>query len=305
MTWITAALAAAATLGVVNIIDSHLISKRMPSLWTFLIPAGILHLAYGLIFLTLYPLPGGVDVFPWLMAVVSAVTRAGAILIMLYAMRTEEISRIIPVIYTHPVFVAILAVPLLGETLNYLQWLAILMTVAGAVLISLRGAGLGQGARLRKSFILLVFSSLLFGVANTAAKYALDYVSFWNMYSINAFCFGAVFFLVSVRPRVLKELRDMKDKGTALLLITFNEAIALVGILLSFWAMERGPVSLVSTVMGIRPFFVFLGVLALSRIFPRVLDERLSRGIIALKIVSIALIIGGVATINLVISPEG
>jgi len=300
VTWITAALVVAATLGLVNVIDSHLISKRMPSLWAFLIPAGILHLSFGLIFLALNPFPSGVDAFPWFVAVVSAVTRTVAILLMLYPMRTEEVSRIIPVVHTQPVFVAILAVPLLGEALNYLQWLAIVMTVAGAVLISARGWGSKRGARLRKSFILLLASSLLYSVANTAAKYGLDYISFWNMYSLNAICFGIIFCLVSARPRVFRELRDMKDRGVALILLAFNETIALGGIILSFWAMERGPVSLVSTVMGARPFFVFLYALALSRTFPAVLDERLSRGIVLLKVASIALIVGGVAIINLV-----
>ena len=300
MTWITAALVVAATLGLVNVIDSHLISKRMPSLWAFLIPAGLIHLAFGLIFLILHPLPGGVEAFPWFVAVLSAVTRTVAVLLMLYAMRTEEISRIIPVVHTQPVFVAILAVPLLGEALNYLQWLAIVMTVAGAVLISARGGGSGRGARLRKTFILLLASSLLFGVSNTATKYALDYISFWNMYSVTAISLGIILPLVSARPRVFRELRGMKDRGIPLMLIAFNETIALGAIILSFWAMARGPVSLVSTVMGARPFFVFLYALALSHTFPAVLDERLSRGIVRLKIVSIALIVGGVAIINLV-----
>jgi len=300
VTWITAALVVAAALGLVNVIDSHLISKRMPSLWAFLIPAGIIHLGYGLIFLTLHPLPGGVEAFPWFVAVVSAVTRTVAVLLMLYAMRTEEISRIIPVVHTQPVFVAILAVPLLGEALNYLQWLAIVMTVAGAVLISARWGGSGRGARLRKTFILLLASSLLFGVSNIATKYALDYISFWNMYSGTAISLGIILPLVSARPRVFRELRQMKDRGIPLMLIAFNETIALGAIILSFWAMARGPVSLVSTVMGARPFFVFLYALALSRTFPAVLDERLGRGIVGLKIVSIALIVGGVTIINLV-----
>jgi drug/metabolite transporter (DMT)-like permease len=299
VTWITAALVVAAIMAVVNVVDSHLISRRMPSFWAFLIPAGLVHLCYGLIFLALHPPVGGVDAFPWFIAVVSAVTRTAAALLMLYAMRTEEVSRIVPVVYAHPVIVAILAVPLLGESLNYLQWLAILMTVAGAVLISVRGRG--RGARLRRSFIMLLASCLLFGVANVATKYASDYISFWNIYSITAICLGVVFCLFSLRPRVLRDLWGMRGRGTTLTVIAFNETIALAGIVLSFWAIETGPVSLVSTVMGIRPLFVFLYAVALSRFLPAVLDERFSPGIAVLKVVSIALILGGVAIINLVV----
>ena len=302
MTWITASLVVAAALGLVNVIDSHLITKRMPTLRAYLIPVSIIHIIYGLIFLHLYPLPSGVPAFPWFVAIAAAVTRTIAILLMLYAMRTEEVSRVIPVVNTYPVFVAILAVPVLGEALNYLQWLAIFMTVAGAVLISIRWQGQGRGARLRKTFILLLASSLLFGVSNTATKYALDYFSFWNMYSISDICYGTAFFLIAARPSVLRELRDMKERGTALKLVAFNETLTLGGYILSFWAISMGPVSLVSTIMGTRPCFVFLYALALSRAFPWLLDERLSRRILILKIVSIALIVGGVAIINLVVT---
>ena len=305
MTWITAALVSAAIMGLVNIIDSHLISKRMPSLWSFLIPAGILHILYGFLFLALNPLTEGVDAFVWLMAVVSAVVRTVAVLLMLYAMRTEEVSRIVPVVHIQPVFVAILAVPLLGETLNYLQWLAIAMMVAGAVLISLREDSHRGRRRLRQSFILLLVASVLFGVANTSAKYVLDHISFWNMYSINALCFGVLFCLVSARPGVLNALRDMKDRGSVLTLLVVNETMALVAVILSFWAMEKGPISLVSTITGARPLFVFLFALALSCTFPTVLDEHLSRRIVILKVVSIALIVGGIAIINLVVGTAG
>ena len=300
MTWITAALVVAAALGLVNIIDSHLITKRMPTLWAYLLPVSIIHIVYGLIFLNLYHLPSGVPAFPWFVAIAAAVTRTIAVLLMLYAMRTEEVSRVIPVVNTYPVFVAILAVPVLGEALNYLQWLAILMTVTGAVLISMRWQGQGRGTRLRKTVILLLASSLLFGVSNTATKYALDYFTFWNMYSISDLCYGTAFFLISARPSFLRELRDMKERGTALKLVAFNETLTLGGYILTFWAISRGPVALVSTIMGTRPCFVFLYALALSRAFPWLLDERLSRRIIIMKIVSIALIVGGVAIINLV-----
>jgi len=213
-------------------------------------------------------------------------------------MKTEEVSRIVPVVYAHPVLVAVLAVPLLDETLTYLQWLAILMTVVGVILISLRGQG--WGTRLRRSFGMLLASSVLFGVANVATKYASESVPFWNMYSITALCLGGTFCLLSVRPSVMSELRKMGGRNATLAIIGVNETLALAGIILSFWAIESGPVSLVSTVMGIRPFFVFLYVVLLGRFLPSILDEKLGRGVVALKVVSIALVVGGVAIINLV-----
>ena len=297
MTWVTAAVTVAAVMAVVSVVDSHLIARRMRSVWTFLLPVGLMHLTFGLVFLAVHPPVAGADAAHWSIAVVAAVMRAAAAFLMLYAMRTEEVSRIIPVVYAHPVFVAVLAVPLLGEALNYLQWLAIFMTVSGAVLISLKGRG--REARLRRSFGMLVASSVLFGAAAVATKYALESISFWNMYSITAISLGVGFLFLTVSPGVIRELRALPGRNSTLALIGGNEVLALAGIVLSFWAIENGPVSLVSAVLGIRPFFVFLWALALSRVLPAALGESFTRGTIMLKVVSIALIVGGVAMINL------
>ena len=298
MTWITAALIVAAAMAVVNVVDSHLIAKRMPNIWTFLMPIGVIHLSFGLLTIAAKPLDTEVEAFPWFIAVLSAVARSIAAFLMLYTMRTEEVSRIIPVVHTSPVFVAIVAVPLLGEDLSFLQWMAVLITVAGAILISLKGQG--RATRFRRSFVMLLGSSMLFGLANIATKYASESISFWNMYSVTATCFGVLFLLSSVRPKIVRELRAIPSIGMILGVTGLNEVLAFGGILLSFWAIENGPVSLVSTVMGIRPFFVFLIALALSRFVPVLLDEKLSRNIIVLKVLSIALIVGGVAIINVV-----
>ena len=299
MTWVSAALASAAFMAVVSIVDSHLLSKRMPSLNSFLFPVAVVHFGLGLSILIALPLPGQIEINTVLIAVGSAVARTVGAVFMLKAMRTEEVSRIIPVVHTFPIFVAILAVPLLGEVLGYLEWLAIVMTVAGAILISVRTGTKGQALRLRRSFGLLLGCSLLWGVANTGTKYALDHISFWNMYSINAMCLGVVFALVALRHRTLNELVGMSLRNRTLSLLVLNELIAFVGVTMSFWAIEQGPVSLVSAILSIRPLFVFVFALILSLLLPAILEERLTKGIALVKMVSIALIVGGVSILAL------
>lgn len=298
MTWITIALISTAILGVVNVIDSYFIARRMPSLQSFLVPTGFLHLIFALVIMGVEPMPSGIGAAPILVAVASGIARSLGIYIMLRTMRSEEVSRIIPVTNTYPIFVAIFAVPLLDEVLGLREWLAICMTVAGAVLISTRWDSKGGGAHLRKSFVSLMTASLLMGVANTTGKHALDDISFWNMYSINAFCFCAVFLILSLRPRVLNEIRVLSKRNITLTLIAIMEIGALVGIVMSFWAIERGPVSLVSAVLGIRPAIVFLFAMVLTRTVPSMLEERITRGVVITKTVSIALIILGVTIIN-------
>ncbi len=297
--WVSIAVISTAVIGLVNIIDSHLISKRMPSLRAFLLPASIISLVYGLVIFYLFPLPDGIGIWPLMVTVASGIARTLSLLILLYTLKKEEVSRVIPMVSTYPVFVAIIAVPLLGETLNYLQWIAIIIVVAGAAIVSTRRSPSGSTTWLGKAFFLLGGSSLLMAVANVATKYALAYMSFWNMYSITIFCMSGIFMLISLRPRILKELGNMKQRNSAITLLALNEILVVAGIVLLFWAMERGPVSLVSTIVSSRPLFVVIYALIVSRAFPMFLEWQSGKRMLTLRLIAIAMIVGGIAIIYL------
>lgn len=300
MNWVNTAMLGAIVLGVVNIIDSHLLSKRMPSLRAYLFPVSIITLIYGSVLFTLFPIPEGTSTLTLLVTLASGFLRGAAVIIMLHTLRKEEVLRVIPVVYTYPVFVAIMAIPILGESLVYLQWLAVIIVVAGAVMVSIRRESIGKGAWLGKSFALLLGSSLLMAAANIASKYALAYISFWNMYCLSAFCMSFLYLLISVRPNVFNELHNMQRRDSAMGLLMFNETLALIGVVLLFWAMERGPVSLVSTIIGTRPIFVFIFTVILSRVSPMFLEWHWTRAILVLRVTAIAMIVAGVAIIHLV-----
>ena len=299
MNWASVAILSTATFAVVNIIDSHLLSKRMPGLRAFLLPVGIFHLFYGLLSFYLVSLPEGIGILPVLVAVVSGIFRTIAVTIILYNLQKEEVSRVIPAVYTYPIFVAIIAVLFMGETLGYLQWLAIIIVVAGAIIISLRQSPSGSAIWLGKPLLLLFGSSLLLAMADITSKYALAYISFWNMFSLTAFCISGIFLLVSMRPRILSQLSSMERRNSAIALLAFNETLAPVGIVLLFWALDRGLVSLVSTIASSRPVFVVIFALILSRVLPGFMEWQPGKGMLALRLVAIAMIFGGIAIIYL------
>ncbi|MEE8618591.1 MAG: EamA family transporter [Dehalococcoidales bacterium] len=299
MNWASVAILSTATFAVVNTIDSHLLSKRMPGLRVYLLPVSIFHLFYGLLLFYLVPLPEGIGILPVLVAVVSGIFRTIAVTIILYNLQREEVSRVIPVVYTYPIFVAIIAVLFMGETLGYLQWLAIIIVVAGAVMVSVRQSPSGSTIWLGKPLPLLFGSSLLLAMADITSKYALAYISFWNMFSLTAFCISGIFLLVSMRPHILRQLTNMERRNSAIVLLAFSETLAPVGIALLFWALERGPVSLVSTIASSRPVFVVIFALILSRILPEFTEWQPGKGMLTLRLVAIAMIFGGITIIYL------
>jgi len=299
MTWASTAILSAAILGGVNILDSHLISKRMPSLRAFLLPVAIIHLIYSWVLFVLFPLPDGTGVWLILVAIASSILRTAAITMMLYMLKREEVSRVIPVVYTYPIFVAIMATPLLGETLRYLEWLAIIMVVAGAIMISVRLSSSGGTTWLGKPFLFLFGSSLLLAIADITSKYVLSYISFWNMFWFGGFCMSGIFILVSLRPRILRQLSNMKQRSSAMALLVFNETLAPLAIVLMFSALERGPVSLVSTITASRPIFVLIFALILSRSLPAFLEWQRGKGMLVLRLMAIAMIVSGITVIYL------
>lgn len=298
--WISIAVLGTVIFGLVSILDSHLISKRLPSLRAFLLPVALMTLVFGIVFSFLFPLPEDLSSWPLTVAVASAILRTLSIIILLYTLKREEVSRAIPVVSTYPIFVAIMAIPLLAETLGYLQWAAIIIVVAGAVMVSVKRSPGGSTSWLGATFLLLSGSSLLMAVADVTSKYALGYMSSWNIYWITILTTSIIFLLISLRPRVIRELTNIKQPASTLVLLAFNETLAMTGVAMMFWAMKLGPVSLVSAVTSSRPIFVVIYALILSRIRPTfLLEGKSGRGVLVARFTATAMIAGGIAIIYL------
>ena len=91
MSWIATAISATAIIGIVNILDSHLITKRMPSYRAFLLAMALPHIIFLAVILSIYPLPVDAGTTPLLIAFSSGIVRMSGLLIMLYVMRSEEV----------------------------------------------------------------------------------------------------------------------------------------------------------------------------------------------------------------------
>jgi uncharacterized membrane protein len=297
--WISAALGTAILVAIANIIDSHVLSKKMPGLSSFLVPLAVMQFIIAAVFFVAFPFPAGIHLPHLLAAFGAALCNAFSLIITLNCLKQGEVSRVIPVTSSSPIFVALLSMPLLGEVLNYWQWLAVVITVYGAVLVSLHHDGTGEKTRLQKSFFLLLFAALLTAVSSIGYKYALETMTSWNMVSINAIFVVVIVLVISLRKATLLELKHLPQRTRTFGLIACSQTVVYIGVTLSFIAIANGPVALVSTIMNIRPAFVFLFSLLLSLRYPNFLNERLDKRTILYKVFGIVLITGGVAIIGL------
>ena len=297
--WIIASLSAAIIFTGANFFDSYMLSKKMPSLASYILPVGIIQFLLGMILLIFFPFSQNAGLPHFLAAFGSGFFNAFSYVILLNYLRKGEVARVVPVITSSPIFIALLSMPLLGEILGLWQWLAVIATVAGAVLISLQRDDGVSKTRLQKSFFILLAAALMSAISSVGYKYALETMSFWNMFSINGICVVTVILFFTLRKSTLRELKTLIQRNQKMGLLIGNQLFAAIGGVLGFVAFANGPVALASTLMNIRPAFVFIFSLLIGRFYPNLLNERLNRSTFLVKLVGIALITGGVVTIGL------
>jgi drug/metabolite transporter (DMT)-like permease len=297
--WIIASLSTAIIFTGANFFDSYMLSKKMPSLASYILPVGIMQFLIGLVLLIFFPFSHQAGFSHLLVAFGSGFFSAFSYVILLNYLRKGEVSRVVPVITSSPIFIALLSMPLLGEILGLWQWLAVLATIAGTVLISLRRDDGGSKTRLDKSFFILLAAAVMSAISSVGYKYALETLSFWNMFTINGICVVIVILFFTLRKSTLEELKTLVQRTQKMGLLIGNQLIAAVGGVLGFVAIANGPVALASTIMNIRPAFVFIFSLVIGRFYPNLLNERLNRRTIPVKLIGIAMITGGVVIIGL------
>ena len=116
MLWFVTALLVSIVSTIGTIIDSHLLSKKLPSLSSYLIPMSITQLTVACLMLVVFPLHNSGSFMRILVAFGSAILNAYSILIVLNTLRKSEVSRVIPIVSVSPIFIALLSIPLFGRS---------------------------------------------------------------------------------------------------------------------------------------------------------------------------------------------
>ena len=297
--WILMALGSAACFGIVSVIDKRLLSYNLPSVTVLYLWIALVLAFYAIVTFTLTGLPTDAPPDRLLVALASGLATGIGLALMFTGLKFEEASRAIAITQIYPVFVAVLAVLFLGETLGRLQWAAIAMVVMGTMLISLRGKPTRHLLRLTRGTPLLIVSGLGLGFGFFTAKIALDGLSVWTVFAVQQLGVALVFSMFA-RPRVWRGLiSSLKNGNTLVLMIVGEGMLPIVAIVLSLLATNLGPVSLVTGFLATRPLFLFIVATILSSPRVRLMEESVSRQALATKFTAIVMIIVGVGVLGL------
>ena len=116
--WVFLALASTVISALINLLDSHLMTQRMPGWRAYVLICDLFMLPVSIVMLLIFPLPPGLGMAPFMAILVSTLTSAVAVVLILQTMKSEHVSRIAPLTSTSPVFVAVLAFLFLDESLT-------------------------------------------------------------------------------------------------------------------------------------------------------------------------------------------
>ena len=229
-----------------NLIDNHVLHARLrdPVSYDILTIWPLVPIA-ALIFLAA-PVSFGFDA-----AVVgSAVGLASAFLSIVYciAMMREQGTNVISIIYTNPLFVAILASVFLGESLTLANYIGIILLVSSATLVlyrrvSMRNLTLG---------IMLVYAVVL-ATTRVVTKSALGGVDVWSylFWFIVGQCLGSVVLVVFRREGFSASWHKLDSRIVLLILAT--TFLSFSGLIFLYSAFSLGSVTLASGIGAIQP----------------------------------------------------
>ncbi len=276
-----------------NITDKYVLSKLNCKPVLMLLVSSSVGFLWGLAALlgSDFTYPSGLNLFWVLMAGMSF---TGMVYFYFKAMELEDISKVVPLFYSSPLIVTLLAVFFLGEVLDTQKYVGIFLLVSAAIFLSTKKS-LAFNNRLGLIFTLLSGFSL--ALNQIIVKYLLNFYDYWTVFG----CIRITAFLTML-PVVIWTLKDLKillkNQLKAVVIVTCNESMSFLAYLLLTFASAHVAISVVNALLATQPFFVLLFTVLLGFVFPKIIDEKLTRSTLAMKFIAIAVMFGGIMLIQ-------
>ncbi|MFH1294461.1 MAG: DMT family transporter [Candidatus Aenigmatarchaeota archaeon] len=292
MIWAMLSVLAALMWAVVNTVDKYLLTKYLKNPVIPTLFFGVISLFSAV---AVYIIQG-VQSLPAegiVLALIAGMCHIAAMFLYLKAVKVEEISRIVPLFHLESLFIAVLAAVFLGEIFTPVKYAGIFLLVAGAMMISYKG----KGIRLSRGFWLMILAALMFTATTVMIKYLLAFADYWSIFAYIRFFVGATMLPVFYMNRhaVTDVLRKHGKKP--LLMITGNEILNVLALLVFVMAVASGFVTLVDAFQTTQSLFVIVIATALGMFCPKIFKEELGKAI-ALKLTAVLIMFLGILLLS-------
>ena len=300
MEWMVFAAASAFTFALVSVLDKILISDHVGSGKIFVAAVGGAQVLLGIATLPLATF-SGFDASVITVALLSGVFSGTYLIGMFIIMESQDVSRVVPVVSTYPIFVAFLAFLFLDEHVSIFAWACVIVTVIGAAMVSLAPKSINstEGVGIL-ALLFLLLASMSFGLSQFLSKTIAEEMTMWTQFSLRAFGGGITCGLLIFLPGVRQGLVTLFTNFKTMMVFSITEIILVFfAILFFFLSVYSGEIYLTDTVMATRPLFVFALTLLLSIPVIGLFKESVRGKAMATRATGIVLTVGGVIGVSL------
>ena len=226
MNWFLLATFSSLLSAAAAIIQKKILFRLHALEFSFLVSSGILVLSFIILF---FIDVASVSLESLIIIIIKSILSGIAFLLVMMSLEHNQISSALPLLGTTPAVTALFALPVLGETLNYTEWLGIGLMVAGTYMLEKRPAQkIFQPLKnlfSQTKYFYLFGAVLLFAVSSIADKsllssYKIDpLIILFYQHIIYCLIFGLLIF---VRRMSFKEIFHRgKNQGIFIMLVAF------------------------------------------------------------------------------------
>lgn len=294
--WFLIALLGYFLLAIVFILDKLIVQKSVskPAVYTFYSTIIMFGALAALPFIG-FDLLAGID---WLWAIISGVAFGLALWTFYLALYYGEITHIGPfngAMVT--IFLYFLGWQFLGEKLSGSQIGGIVILIFASLLLSFEKSRKHNGFHI--GFWWAILSGLLFAISHVSTKYLYGIYPFWTVLTWTRAATGLVGLLLLLSPTVRAALRHVKTKPKtyarrhASWIIAANKILSVFSNFFIQYAMAIGVVTLVGAISGLQFVLMFVMVVFLTKLLPRVFKEYFTKKEIAVELIALVLVVIG------------
>lgn len=287
--WFVLTVLSTIVFSMLDLVEKHLISSRIRSPLMLAIFVAIFYPINLIAIPAMFPLD--LTFLPSIISFGIGVGMGLAYLLFMKSIQVEEVSRVVTLHYTYPLFIAPMAFFFLGEGLGVANYAGIVLLVASTFIISYKK--IGKDILFSPALPLMVGLNIAIAIENVIAKYLFETYNFWS------FLFWVIAGMIAVRvlflliPRIRRDFSSITfDKK----LIGYGLAIAFLFLganMLYYGAVSLYFVSIVSALSAVQPMVLLAIALIIAHLKPGYVYEELTRRATLTKAIAVILVFIG------------
>ena len=215
------------------------------------------------------------------------------------AVSHDEISRVKVIDQMGPVLTYVFAFIFLGEFLTKYMLFGFILFITAGMFVSVKKSK--DKTVISKAVPYLLIGMVFAAISSVSGKYIYNTTTFWNAFLWLRLS-GLCALLVLLVPRIKEDFVNTVSKMpiTYRKLMAFKMVIDFSAFTFSGYAITKGPIALMSAFAGaLLPILVFFIAILLTRYYPNLLKETITKKVLLIKLFSILLVVIGIFLVNI------